>query len=371
MDLIDICNNYPSLLEEILSGLHQAMILTDGQGRVIYSSRMVEKIIGFSSEDLFDQELAKIFTHEDLVFLYPNILFLAKNQQIFEGELMLRRKNETRFFAYLVTRSFQLDRSDRMVIAFCIEDIDKQKHFEKALRETHFEDLIKIANGIAHELRNPLTSLGGFINRLFKTGQTSVTHEQYHDFIFDNLRRIENLVKKVDYLVSLPKPDFKMEPAKEVIDQALVQYRPDMAAKGIVLNLDVDEVMLLVDRGLFCRVVSILVENALDAMSGPGCLTIDSRIKDNHYEIHVTDTGSGITPEDLPFIFNPFFSTKPSGAGIDLAVVKRIMISHGGRVEAESTPGQKTTFILYFPMERRRTIRIAPLEPENGVSPEK
>ena len=74
------------------------------------------------------------------------------------------------------------------------------------------------------------------------------------------------------------------------------------------------------------------------------------------------DTGSGISPGDLPYIFNPFFSTKINGAGIDLAVVKRIMDSHGGQVEVASKQGEGTTFLLLFPLERRRLTRISRLE---------
>lgn len=74
------------------------------------------------------------------------------------------------------------------------------------------------------------------------------------------------------------------------------------------------------------------------------------------------DTGSGISPGDLPYIFNPFFSTKPNGAGIDLAVVKRIMDSHGCQVEVASKQGEGTTFFLLFPLERRRLTRISRLE---------
>ncbi|MBW2168958.1 MAG: hypothetical protein JRG69_06820, partial [Deltaproteobacteria bacterium] len=77
--------------------------------------------------------------------------------------------------------------------------------------------------------------------------------------------------------------------------------------------------------------------------------------------LYLIDAGSGISPENLPFIFNPFFSTKADRAGIDLPVVKRIMESHGGQIEVSSKPEEGTTFVLQFPLERRRSIRISRL----------
>lgn len=362
MNILDICRDYPLLLEDILTGIQQAIILTDAQGSVLYASKMTERIVGFRPEELYGLELSQIFTEEDLAYLYPNIMFLARNFQTFDGELMLRRKNNTTFFAYLISRPCCDGHPDRMIIAVSIQDIDKQKKFEKALRETHFDDLIKIANGIAHELRNPLTSIGGFVNRLYKSCQTSITQEHYYDYIIDNLRRIENLVKKVDYLVSLPKPNFKMESVRLLLDQTLGLYSSQLETRKIVLDCRVEDSQVLVDRDLLSRAVAILVENALDAMASPGSLSINTVVNESHFEIRIRDTGTGINAQDLPFIFNPFFSTKPTGAGIDLAVVKRIMESHGGRVEVESSAGHGATFILNFPLERRRAIRIATLE---------
>jgi signal transduction histidine kinase len=117
-----------------------------------------------------------------------------------------------------------------------------------------------------------------------------------------------------------------------------------------------------VDKSLVVRAFSILVENALDALPEGGLMLIRSETDENQCKIYIADQGVGISSGDLPYIFNPFYRTKPTGVGIDLAVVKQIMNRHGGRVEVESKPGEGTTFLLVFPLERRRPIRMSRLE---------
>jgi signal transduction histidine kinase len=120
--------------------------------------------------------------------------------------------------------------------------------------------------------------------------------------------------------------------------------------------------MDLQDEELIATTLSILIDNALFALQHHGTIQIRNEIKDDQCELYVSDTGSGITPENLAYIFKPFFSTKSDGAGLDLAVLKRIMERHGGQVEVHSEAGQGTTFLLIFPLERRCPLRVSRLE---------
>ena len=105
-------------------------------------------------------------------------------------------------------------------------------------------------------------------------------------------------------------------------------------------------------------IIAVLIENSLDALKENGKITIAGGGEDNHYRITVADNGPGISPEEMPYIFNPFFSTKADGAGIDLAIVKRIMENHNGNVVIETETGNGAAFSLVFPTERRRSIRV-------------
>lgn len=359
MRLLPTIGNSTLILDELVSGLQTAIILTDMEGRILFANQAAGKMLGYRTDELTGRNLSIIVTPEDLTYLYPNLLYLARLNEAFEGEVMFKRKNETLFFADLIFRPLTDPQREETIIAACIQDIDKQKRLEKILRETHFEDLVKVANGIAHELRNPLVGIGGFVNRLYKSCQASGDEDKYYSYIITNLLKIENLVKKVDLLVSLPKPFFTEESFRELAEEAVGPYLPRLKEQRVDFINNLNEETVYVDKELVLKVVSILIDNALDALAAGGEIMIDGEIEDNRYLVRVADTGSGISPDDIRHIFNPFFSTKADGSGIDLAVVKRIVESHGGEMEVSSEVGGGTAFLLGFPLERRRPIRTS------------
>jgi PAS domain S-box-containing protein len=362
MEISQVCGQYPELLDMILSCRKQAVILSDCTGRILATNPGAEDMLGYSLNEFNQILLERIFTPEDRTYYLPNILTLAGRGEMFEGEALLKRRDETLFFAHLNCRPLIDPNGDGSTLAMCIHDIDKIKRLEKANKDLFFDDLVKVANGIAHELRNPLVGIGGFAQRIYKSCQASDADERYYHYMVSNLKKIENLVKKVDFLVSLPKPNYHSEAICRLVDTAAQPFLAQIQAHGIRFENLVDDNQVIVDGSLVIRALSILFENALDATPDKGWIRVESQMGVQQYELQVTDNGTGISPEDLPYLFTPFFSTKPHGAGIDLAVVRRIMESHGGEATARSQPGQGTTFRLTFPLERRRTIRVKRFE---------
>jgi len=362
MELLRACHNSSRLLEELLASIHEAIIVADLEGRIFFTSPTIEKMTGFTSDELKNEALSAIFTPEDLTYLYPNLLQMARANKSFKGEIMLMRKNEVRFISFVTFRPFfDPDHSESRIIV-CIRDIHSEKRLDNALETTCFEDLVKIANGVAHELRNPLVGIGGFVRRLFETSDIAGDQRKYYDHIIGNLKKIENLVKKVEFLSRLPVPTVEKESIRGLIEKATRPYLQQFEDRKIELTINLEEVFFPLDLNLVVRAFSILIENALDALSNGQRILIHGDTENNHYKILVSDTGAGISPDDLPFVFDPFFSTKAEGAGIDLTIVKRIMNSHGGSIEVKSKRGKGTTFVLLFPLERRRSIRISRLQ---------
>ena len=350
------------ILEDIFSAINQAVLLLDANGEIIYSSSAVLKVFGYSPEHMIGESLALVFTKEDMQHLYPNLLFLARKGQTFEGEIMMKRKNEVNFFAYIILKPCFDPNLNKTIIAACVQDIDRQKQFERIIRETRFEDLVKVANGVAHELRNPLVGIGGFAKRLLASCQANEAQKKYYDFIMNNVTKIEKIVKKINALVTMPKPVYAEESLEDLIGMAIESYREIMRRKNIDLVLMTEPMRIRLDRDMISNAISILIENAIDAISDRGSIHIETEDQDHHCHIRVRDTGLGIKPSDLPYLCIPFFSTKADGAGIDLALVKRIMEAHGGAIDIDSAPGSGSTFTLTVPRERRRKIRVESIE---------
>ena len=353
--------NASDIADIVFSSIPHTIMVMDSDGQILFVSEGIEKVLGFAPGELEGQKLSRIFTQEDMPFFYGNLFSMVRDRKPFEGQVMLMRKDGSRFFAFMVIRPGTDSNVERNIVLVYLQDIDREKRIEKTLRENQYEDLVKIASGVAHELRNPLMSIGGFINRLYKSCRSVDEHDRYYEFILTNLRKIERLVKKVEGFSLLPKPRLTQEAIKPIIESALALYSEELKKKAIRLNMDVKDTVSWVDQALVVKAVSVLLENALDVLSENGEISVSCTESRRECRIAVTDNGCGIDPKDLPFIFNPFFSTKADGAGIDLATVKRIMDSHMGSIEVTSAKGEGTTFVLVFPVERRRAIRIAPV----------
>ena len=337
----------------------EVVLVADTDGKVLMANKAVEPLLGYTPHEMGDKNLSVIFTPEDQEYFYPNLLRLGRKRMPFQGEALLLTKNHARFFAFIVLRSFHDSTLNQSFIFLSIRDIHAQKEIEKTASETNYEDLVKVANGVAHELRNPLVGIGGFVKRLYDKCNAVQEHAEYYDHIIRNLRKIEIIVKKVEFLAKLPRPSLNMENLKTAVEEGVRPYLPVLEKRSIGVEMLLSGVMLKLDRGLIARVFSILTENAMDALNGGGGIRVEDSVNDHFCEIEFSDTGPGISSEDLPFIFNPFFSTKAEGAGIDLSIVKRIVESHGGSIRVHSEEGRGATFMLQFPLERRRAIRIS------------
>ncbi len=363
MDIFKACCESPELLDALLLSIQHTIIVTDQDGNVHLANPVVQEVFGYSPDELVGKNLSVVFTSQDVKTLYPNLLFMAKKKEPFEGEVTLIRKDQSSFPAFMTFRPIMDAKHKKSLIVVSVQDIEKLKPPDKGFRDTHYVDLVKVANGIAHELRNPLVAIGGFAKRLHGScSDMDEGYKEHYNRILDNVKRLEGLADKVDLFARLPKPCLGPESIKALIDEALRPFLKQMEGRRIVLSNNAEEVILFVDKGLVIRAFSILIENALDALSDGGTIQIFSETQDNVCKIHMADTGCGISDDDLPCIFDPFFRTKPDGVGIDLVVLKRIMVGHGGNVEVNSKQGEGTTFSLVFPLERRRPIRVCRLD---------
>ncbi len=359
MELLKACQNSPVFLQNLMACFQEAILVADADGKILMANQAIEEIFGYAPRELNDQNLSVLFTPEDLTYFYPNLFRLAQKGKPFEGEVLMKTKSNVRFFAFILFRSFHDPALNKSFVVISIRDIHIQKQLEKASKEANYEDLVKVANGVAHELRNPLVGIGGFVKRLYDKCTAVHEHADYYDHIISNLKKIEIVIKKVEFLAKLPRPALRMEDLKSVVEEGLRPYLPILQDRKIDLKIGLNGSALKLDRDLMARVFSILMENAVDAMPDGGDITVEDAVYDDFCEITFSDTGPGISSKDLPFIFNPFFSTKAAGAGIDLAIVKRIIESHGGSVRVRSEMGRGATFLLRLPFERRRAIRIS------------
>ncbi|MCA1744095.1 MAG: GHKL domain-containing protein, partial [Desulfovibrionales bacterium] len=309
----------------------------------------------YTSDGLKGKKLSILFTPEDQDYLYHNLLYLADQCEVYEDEIMLLRRNKVRFFADVRLTSCR--HSDNNLNFFSIIDIDKSKKMEKVFNQINYEDLVKLANGVAHEIKNPLVGIGGFLRKLYKSCVASVEDEEYYNLIHSNLKKIEGIVEKVEFFAGMPDPVLKKVKIQEVIDRVKHEFQERIVNSGCKLELEIEPFELMADPIFMNRAMKILLENSLDACEENPEIIIKAFTEDNKCQILVKDNGRGISSDVLPYVFHPFFSTKSDGAGIDLSILKRIVENHQGRISVKSQKGKGTSFDIEIPLERRKKIR--------------
>jgi signal transduction histidine kinase len=228
-----------------------------------------------------------------------------------------------------------------------------QKAEAVARRSERLAALGQLSAGLAHELRNPLGTMRGSAEMLRNNlPPGNEVAAELAGFISSEVDRINSLVTRfLDFARPL---EVQPQPAElsEVVDRAIAQLERDTPRQvAVYKNYSPDLRPFPFDAELIERVVYNLLLNAVQATPSGGAVTVKTRPAEADVEISVIDRGSGIAPEQVENIFNPFFTTKKDGAGLGLAIVSKIVDLHGGRISVESEPGKGSVFRVFLPSQ--------------------
>ena len=214
----------------------------------------------------------------------------------------------------------------------------------------------ELSNTIAHEIRNPLVSIGGFSRRLYRAVAEDVPEKRYAQTIMVEVARIEKILDDVTQYTHKDSPVSKACDLQEILEGSLSMISEEYKTEKlqVVKEFAPDLPKVMGDDRELKQAFFNLFINACQAMNGNGTLsvraTLASRNGTSHLRVEVKDTGNGIDPETLPNIFNPFYSTKEASLGMGLAIVHKIVTSHGGQIQVDNRPGDGATFIVTFPI---------------------
>ncbi len=209
---------------------------------------------------------------------------------------------------------------------------------------------------VAHEIRNPLTAIGGFARRLGKNIPSGSKEKEYTDFIITEVNILEGILKNVLAFSRDILPTFEKHSINEIVDRVLKLNEETCREKSIAIHTSYDDMTpIFIDETHVHEAVENIVLNAIDAMPAGGSLDItsDKKIIEGipFMYVRIKDTGVGIPQDKLNMIFEPFYTTKitQKGTGLGLPITKKFVEGHGGFIEVESISGAGTTFTLYFP----------------------
>lgn len=213
-------------------------------------------------------------------------------------------------------------------------------------------DVGRLTARVAHEIRNPLATIGGFGRRILRVGGPDGKVAEYARVIVDETTRLERLLAGIMNFVRPGQPQKELMDLNAVLRRALHLCEEGRSGKHIrvVEQLDPDLPLILADAKQLEEVFMHLIRNAYDSIAGEGAVEVGTRRADGMVLVSLSDTGSGIPPDQLARVFDPFFTTKPGGAGLGLTVASKIIDDHGGRIVLGSEPGKGTHVRVHLPI---------------------
>jgi PAS domain S-box-containing protein len=232
-----------------------------------------------------------------------------------------------------------------------VSDITELKNLrERLIKAERMAALGEVAAKVAHEIRNPLVSLGGFAKRLEKKLDGNL--KEYADIIAKEVERLEGILNEILSFVKETRVIKEITDSARIIEEVISLTKSDLEDRNIVFVREIDErIEMYIDPNRMKEALLNILKNAVQAVGNNGTIFIKTYIKDNTAVVEIKDTGAGIAEEDLPFIFDPFFTTKKTGTGLGLAITHRIVEEHTGSIEVESKPGAGSTFRVFIPLK--------------------
>jgi PAS domain S-box-containing protein len=354
--------DYSQLLVE---GANALIIGLDTDGRISVFNRAAEAITGYRRAEVLGQDWFERLAPRDR---YPDawerFLRLRTTGWPYDTEHpIVTASGQERVIAW---RNTVLRAGHAVVgtIAFGI-DITERRRAEAARaaleqmarRAEKLAALGTLAAGIAHELNNPIGIMSSRIELMMMDAESLGLPQGLRDDLAVLHRNAQRIARIASGLLSFGrKGSGEREPVdlNQVVQETLLLAERQMAKEGIRVtrSLDPELPAILGDASTLGQVLLNLITNARDAMEGRGDIRVETNVPPDAphaVRLIVSDTGLGIPPENLPRIFDPFFSTKATGTGLGLSITDGIVREHGGTIDVESTPGKGTRFILTFP----------------------
>ncbi len=246
------------------------------------------------------------------------------------------------------------------------QTIEIEKAHHKIVQAEKMAALGRLTADIAHEIRNPLSALGGFGRRLQKIAVGSKERE-YSDIIVSEVSRLERILRDILTFSREAKLQLERIPVTDVVRESVTTFSELLAEHSIKVVLEFcTDLPILIDKIHVRQSVDNIMSNAIDAMPKGGALTVSTKVEEvnnlTYIAVHVADTGTGIPEDKLALIFEPFHTTKVigHGTGLGLSITKKIIEEHGGFIRPKNNEESGITFSLYFPFQSEEDLFAVP-----------
>jgi len=359
MEEVDVVPKCPTEIEQkIYFEAPAALVFVNESGKICSANRAAARLLGLTLDELRGRDASLLVSESIRLRWLDTVKEEALAHGMYKGEVKLAGATHT-FPASVVA----VAKPDQRNLIMELRDLTRQKDMERRFYESKkLASLGRVVEGVAHEVRNPLISLGGFARKLRKGFGDETNEARYVEVILSEVKRLEQMVNDIENFVQFSShrsaciSPFDL---REILNESIasVTNRLDVKELSIVKDFHKGVLRIFADHSLMKELFEGLIENAVESMPSGGVLTVRCCLEGGWVQVRVEDTGVGISPDDIDEVFDPFFTSKTSGAGLGLAKAYLIVEEHAGTIDFESGLGRGTTCTVNLPVDRRRVPR--------------
>lgn len=358
-------------LETVLDSMTHGVIVLDRQDRIILYNKAAQRLLPVIGGEVDEKLVWTVIGDEEVAGFIKKSL--ENDDRVDDKEFALETGGVTRTVSLGI--SSLVERGEIQGTLLLVEDVtDKRAREARLRRAENLASLTTLAAGVAHEIKNPLGSIGIHIQLAQKAlkspgklDRRGVRH--YLDIVSEEVDRLNRIV--VDFLFAVRPMDARLLEGdlNKVIGDILEFVHFELGEAHVVLETRLEEgiPLLQFDEKFIKQALLNIINNAVAAMPEGGTLTVGTRRKGDVVEIDVTDTGVGISEENMSKIFEPYFTTKDFGSGLGLTVVYKIVKEHGGEISLRSKEGEGTTFTVSLPIPQKELRLLGWKDKRHGV----
>jgi two-component system, sporulation sensor kinase E len=353
-------------LETVFNAIQEGIIVTDTAGRITYLNEAACELFGLNGEESLGKSLDERVRGLDWKSLAQNQGPLSRDMEIFYPA--------NRFINFYIVPLSIEPRADseqkdgatlanpHVGYAMILRDItESRRTAEQTLESERLNALTLLAAGVAHEIGNPLNSLHihlQLIDRKIRELDPDVRKnlEESIGIARTEIARLDSIVTQFLRAIRPTRPHLAPENVNSILEESVRFFAPEVKDRDVVVEQELrsDLPILQLDRDQMKQAFYNIIKNSLEAMKRRGILRIRSDMDDCHVLVRFSDTGGGISAEHLSHVFEPYFTTKATGSGLGLLIVRRIVREHGGELSVESTEGKGLTITVRLPYLDRR-----------------
>ncbi|MBP2649728.1 MAG: atoS 3 [Firmicutes bacterium] len=340
-----------TLNENIMHSIADGVITVDTKAIITSVNEAAERLTGFKAEEIIDKLYREIFCEgKDFNSMLLDTLANGTNYIGLETDYPVKDKH----IHISISTSRLKDSSDKIIGAVVVfQDLTERQHMQaQIMKAERLAALGELMAGVAHEIRNPLTAIKGFVQYLTGT-DNEAERKEYMPIIIKEVDRVNRVIETLLYFARPNKTDYTLVNINKLVEETLVLVKNINTSQKVQFDFKLDAQVSVIegDAEQLKQVLLNLLINAVQAIDEHGEIGIETWQKEENFVcLRITDTGNGIKPEELEKVFDPFFTTKTAGTGLGLAVVQRIVNAHYGRVDISSEIGVGTAVTVEIPV---------------------